>query len=330
MSDILALTMRPRTFDDCIGQQEIVGAIRAQMSSKRIPRAWMLVGSSGGGKTTLARIIALSYQCSHQQQFGSPCEACRQHAGDYAVMEVNASDVNGIDEIRQIAGASVYQPPPPSRYRVYILDEAHNLSNASQNLLLKPFEDCPKTTVWIICTTNPQKILPTLRRRCVTFNVKPLGTVGTEKIIRRAAKAIGFQGKLAPFIEQVHTFNITSPGLILQYFERYVSGVSAKDAVASGDALQVVTIRICRALVKGDWDSVRAEMKNAAAEDSRMIRGAAVGYLRTMLLGNGIGKSTAAAAATIEDLTGPGPLEDALFINWLAAVLYKSCRRFRA
>lgn len=330
MSDTLQLALRPRRFSETVGQKEITQAIVEQIASKRVPRAWMFVGASGGGKTTLARIMALSFQCRHQQSFGEPCDACIAQQNNYSIVEINASNVNGVDEIRQVASTTLYQPAPPSRYRIIILDEAHNLSTASQNLLLKPFEDCPKTTMWFICTTNPTKILPTLRRRCAIYNVKPLGPIGTEKLIRKAAAFAGYQKPVDAFLEQVHVFGITSPGIILQSLEKYIAGTSAKEAIATSDDLAVVSLRICQALVRGEWDRIKPELKKATAEDGRMIRGAVVGYLKAILLGNAVGKTAAACAATIEDLTTTSPVEEGLFPPWLAAVIYKASKRFSA
>jgi DNA polymerase III delta prime subunit len=329
MGDILQLSLRPKRFSETVGQKEIIESIRAQVASKRVPRTWMFIGASGGGKTTLARIMAMSLQCAHQEQFGEPCDQCLAKATNFSVVEINASDVNGIDEIRQVASTAMYQPAPPSRYRVYILDEAHNLSSASQNLLLKPFEDCPKTTAWFICTTNPSKILPTLKRRCAIYNVKPLGPIGVEKLIKRAAKSVGFQKDLDPFIEHIHTFGITSPGVILQSLEKYIAGAGAKEAVSTGDAVAAVALRICQSLTRGDWAAVKSELKRASPDQTFDIRRAVVGYLRAILL-NDSGKIAAQSAAAIEELTAMGPVEEGLFAAWLFSMLYKNCKRFTA
>jgi hypothetical protein len=157
--------------------------------------------------------------------------------------------------------------------------------------------------------------------------VKPLGPIGTEKLIRRAAAYAKFVKPLDAFIEHIHTFNITSPGVILQSLENYIAGSSAKDSIATSDALSVTTLRICQALLRGDWPTIRNELKKATTEDGRMIRGAVVGYLRTVMLGDKM-KTAAACAATIEDLAAPGPMEEGMFLPWMMAVLFRTCKRF--
>ena len=139
--EILSLALRPRTLSGLVGQKNLTTAIRAQMRSKRRPRAWMFTGQSGGGKTTIASIVALSLQCEHQtpDTWGDPCEVCWKQRSDYSILEINASEVSGVEEIGKIASDSKLRPMPPSKYRVYILDEAQLLTNNSQSLLLKPF-----------------------------------------------------------------------------------------------------------------------------------------------------------------------------------------------
>src|SRR5208283_858923 len=103
----LALSLRPRKFSQLIGQGSVVSAIKEQYAQKREPPAWMFVGPTGTGKTTLARILALSLQCEHGEM-GEPCEACRKEVASFAIHEINASDVSGVNEMAQVAQGSVY------------------------------------------------------------------------------------------------------------------------------------------------------------------------------------------------------------------------------
>ena len=160
--------------DGLIGQKKVVSAIRSQIKSGRIPHAWMFTGITGAGKTTIARILAVALQCHHQKNFGSPCKDCWSARKDFAIYEVNASELNGVEDIGKIAANSRFAQMPPSTKRVYILDEAQMLSKNAQNLLLKFFEDASSTTVWIICTTERQKIIKTLQSRCMAYAMVPL------------------------------------------------------------------------------------------------------------------------------------------------------------
>jgi DNA polymerase III gamma/tau subunit len=125
VSQQLSLSARPRSFDAMIGQNmaKIVAAIRGHYTSGRTVKAWMFAGPKGTGKTTLARILALSYQCQHQKGFGIPCRECNRRKSAFQIAEINAADVTGIDGLRDALSGSDYGTMGESRYKVYILDE---------------------------------------------------------------------------------------------------------------------------------------------------------------------------------------------------------------
>lgn len=330
MGEVLSLSLRPRSFADLVGQKSLVQSIESQMSSGRVPRAWMFHGQSGGGKTTIARILALSLQIDGKEDgvFGAPSEAMWARFGDYAIYEINASSVNGVEALGRIADESTFLPSPPSKQRIYILDEAQRISDAAQNLLLKHFEDAPQTTTWMICTTHPQKILPTLRRRCFTLLVNPLSDVAMTKLLERAAKRIKLTKKLEPLKEQLDIAGINSPALILMALERYAGGASAATAVKTGDS-ELDSLRICRAFVRGDWPLIRAELKIASPEDARLIRLSVMGYLRSIMLSDSPSIPSSRLAATIRELATPGPIEDPAYLAWVSAILYQECKKYK-
>src|SRR6266481_4802829 len=194
MNQPLSIAFRPQSFESMVGSKKLIQMIRGHIESGRLPQAWLFSGETGTGKTTCARILALSLQCPHQDgkgRFGTPCQLCQKNKTMYDIMEVNASEVSGVQDIGKIAESSLYAPRPPSRYRIFILDEAMRLSSEAQNLLLKYFEDCPKTSIWIICTTNPQKILRTLRSRCVYYEIPGLKLDGIKELVERAIRFAG-------------------------------------------------------------------------------------------------------------------------------------------
>lgn len=152
-----ALRYRPKTFDEVVGNEGTITAIRTLLSRKKgVPRSWLLTGLSGGGKTTIARLIGESIG-----------------ARGMGLVEHNAANFTSIEDMRKIVDM-IKVRPIGSDYILIILDECHQLSKSSQNLLLKELEDTPKYAYFVLCTTEPDKLLETLRNRCMPFEVQPL------------------------------------------------------------------------------------------------------------------------------------------------------------
>ena len=329
MNQILTLSGRPQTFDQLIGQKHMVDLIRTRYKSGRLPPALMFVGESGAGKTTVARIIATSLQCKHQETFGNPCEACRRNRAKFDIIEINASESSSGTEVEQIIVGANYTPKPPSRKRVYMFDEAQKLKGAAQSVLLKYFEDSPSSTVWIICTTEPGKILRTLRRRCFTYTIPNLGMKGVASLVERTIKQAGQKKDAEPLTEALLEAGITSPGFVVLATEKYLDGETAEKASQVGLDSSLDTLRICRAVVKGDWDTVKQQLFAANPEDSRAVRGAVSGYLKSILLGSDIGSAAKRAADAIVELTKINTYEDGLQLSATIAALYRLCMLFR-
>lgn len=326
MSQITSLTLRPKKFSELIGQRNLTDAIIRHYKSGREPNAWMFVGSTGTGKTTLARIIALSLQCTHQEEFGSPCPACQKNNTEFNIFEIPAAVFTGVEDVGNIVKGSNFLPMPPSKRRVYILDEAHMLSKHSQNMLLKYFEDSPKSTVWIICTTEPNAIIKTLRGRCLSYPLQPLKIKGVEKLVLRAASFIQTDMDMEPLLEQLNQQKIGSPRHILGAFEKYTAGASPEMAVMEGEAA-VNTLRICRAATTGDWNAIKAEMATADVNDARVTRLALAQYLRTILITSD-GVKSSAASESIEWLAQASRTEEGLQVAYTLSILHKISKRF--
>jgi DNA polymerase III subunit gamma/tau len=163
---------RPQRFDDVVGQEPIVRTLRNAITAGRVRQAYLFAGPRGTGKTSLARILAKSLNCA-QGPTPDPdgtCHACLAIANGTSldVIEMDAASQRGIDDIREIRERVVLQPAE-GRYRIYILDEAHQLTDAAFNALLKLIEEPPPHLVFVFCTTELQKMLPTVRSRCQTF-----------------------------------------------------------------------------------------------------------------------------------------------------------------
>ncbi len=163
---------RPQTFDELVGQEAVVRTLSNAISTGAVRHAYLFAGPRGIGKTSTARIFAKCLNCA-QGTTTTPdgtCDRCRAIAAGTSldVIEIDAASQRGIDDIREIRERIVLQPVE-GRYKVYILDEAHQLTDAAWNALLKLIEEPPPHLVFVFCTTDLSKVLPTVRSRCQTF-----------------------------------------------------------------------------------------------------------------------------------------------------------------
>jgi DNA polymerase III subunit gamma/tau len=163
---------RPQTFADVVGQEPVVRTLTNAIEQGKVRQAYLFAGPRGTGKTSMARILAKSVNCAHGPTAtpDGTCHACVAIANGTSldVIEMDAASQRGIDDIRDIRDRVVLQPVE-GQYKVYILDEAHQLTDAAWNALLKLIEEPPPHLLFVFCTTELQKVLPTVRSRCQTF-----------------------------------------------------------------------------------------------------------------------------------------------------------------
>jgi DNA polymerase-3 subunit gamma/tau len=218
---------RPQDFDEVVGQEAVVRTLRNAIESDQVRQAYLFAGPRGTGKTSLARILAKALNCAQgpTPHPDGTCHACTAIANGTSldVIEMDAASQRGIDDVREIRERVVLQPVE-GRYKVYILDEAHQLTDAAWNALLKIVEEPPPHLVFVFCTTAVDKVLPTVRSRCQTFLFARPRLPELVTLLRRVAEGEGFD----------------TPDAALALIARSAQG-SFRDAVSTLDQLAAAT-----------------------------------------------------------------------------------------
>lgn len=193
MSEYMALyrKWRPMTFDEIVGQEQISETLKNSVKTGRIAHAYLFCGTRGTGKTTSAKIFARAVNCEHPED-GNPCNKCPSCLGILNgsildVYEMDAASNSGVNNIREIRDEVIYSPSE-CKYKVYIIDEAHMLTSEAFNALLKTLEEPPGHVIFILATTEPENIIPTVLSRCQRFDFRRIPpdiiSARTEKIAK--------------------------------------------------------------------------------------------------------------------------------------------------
>jgi len=269
----LHLKYRPRTFDEIVGNEEVVESLKALLRKDGVPHSFLFQGPSGCGKTTLARIVARELGCDEREFY-----------------EYNVANVRGIDTIREIIQQCRFTPIR-GRVKVYVLDECHQLTKDAQNALLKVLEDTPKHVYFILCTTDPEKLIKTIRTRCVTYSVTLLPTPKIVMLLKRVCESEGvnFSPKL---LREVARASGGCPRKALVILDSVIGMEDEEEAMAADEKFvpdEVQVVEICRKLI--DWrisPSVKwreiSRILKSIEDDPEQIRYMILNYMAKVLL----------------------------------------------
>lgn len=204
---VLARKWRPKKFQDLVGQQHVTRALQNAIESKKIGHAYMLVGTRGVGKTTVARLFAKAIRCEHLTQDGNACGVCKacldfDTETSMNVIEIDGASNNSVDNIRELI-SNVHYLPTSGKYKVYIIDEVHMLSTNAFNALLKTLEEPPAHIVFIFATTEVQKLLGTVLSRCQRFDLRHISVKDLVSHLKHIAQVEGIKFEHEELVEQI-------------------------------------------------------------------------------------------------------------------------------
>lgn len=265
----LYIKHRPQSLAEVVGNSDIVSYLsEALKNRKSCPHVFLLSGPTGCGKTTLARIISTELHCD-------PVD----------MKEINAANFRGIDTVREIIDSSKYFSLAGGS-RVWMIDEVHKMTNDAQNAFLKLLEDTPKQSYFILCTTEPEKLLPTIKSRCTDLRVKPLSDPEMLKLLRTVVKAEGKKISMSVY-EQIIADSLGLPRTSLQILDKVLAVPEGKQLeMAKQSATQASeSYELCQALMSGGgWKKVRTILAGLKGQDPEAIRRHVLGYCQGALL----------------------------------------------
>jgi DNA polymerase III gamma/tau subunit len=269
------LKYRPATLDALVGQAPAVAMLTSMIEGHRLPRALMFVGPSGVGKTTAARCLQTALDCS-----------------DMDYREVNAANTRGIDTVRELE-ESVQLSPWGGGCKIYVLDEAHQLTRKkggdAQTALLKTLEDTPSHVYWVLCTTDPGDLLPTIRTRCTEVKFGKVKPMDLEKLVRGVCKKerVKLDTEVIDRLVEVADGSARKCLVLLHQIVGVKGSEEQLECLQSSD-LQSQTIDLCRALLnpRSRWGEV-AKILKGLDSDPEEARRAVLGYATNVLLGGG-------------------------------------------
>ena len=269
---VLARKWRPRAFGELVGQEHVVTALTNALTRGRLHHAYLLTGTRGVGKTTLARILAKSLNCERGVS-ATPCGecgACRDiDAGRFVdLLELDAASNTGVENMREILDNARYAPTA-GRYKVYLIDEVHMLSKGAFNSMLKTLEEPPDHVKFVLATTDPQKIPVTVLSRCLQFNLTPLPrTLIADRLAHiLGAESVAFDATALPLLAAAAQGSLRDALSLLDQAIAYGGGEVREPAVRAmlGVVDRDYLYRLVDALLGNDGAGLLAEADRLAA-----------------------------------------------------------------
>jgi DNA polymerase-3 subunit gamma/tau len=273
---------RPRTFADVIGQEHVVRTLRHAIEQDKVHHAYLFVGSRGTGKTSMAKMLAACLNCVNGPTT-EPCGVCEScvaiaSATSMDVIEMDAASNNSVDDIRELRD-SVQYAPVTGRYKVYILDEAHMLSSAAWNAFLKTLEEPPPSTVFVLATTEANKVMPTVVDRCHRFDFRRPTVEQLATVVQRVAgkESIGIAPEAVALVARNATGSYRDAlGTLEQLVTYSGSSIATEDVlavlgVADDDLLFGALDAIAARDAKAAWH-VSARLAESGRDAAQFLR----------------------------------------------------------
>ncbi|WP_071132733.1 DNA polymerase III subunit gamma/tau [Alterileibacterium massiliense] len=282
---------RPENFDQIIGQEHIVKILKNQIKKGQVSQAYLFTGTRGTGKTSTARILAKAINCTGEDIPCGKCTNCKsiRDGAFMDVIELDAASNNGVDDLRAIID-SVQYPPAMGRYKVYIIDEVHMLTPAAENAFLKTLEEPPEYAIFILATTDPEKVKSTIKSRCMTLNFRRV----SEKDLVKGMKRICEKYDVSPKEEALNTIARKADGsvrdalsILEQCIETGEKNFTEEEVYYYTESLgSEFYLELTEAVIDGDISSAIVKINDMllAGKDAKEMLSDFLTYLRNLLV----------------------------------------------
>ena len=312
-------TYRPERFADIVGseQEHIITTLKNQIINGRIAHAYLFCGSRGTGKTTTARVFARAINCLTPEGGCEPCgqcAVCREFLEERSMdlVEIDAASNNGVDEIRDLRDKVKY-PPASAKRKVYIIDEVHMLSTGAFNALLKTLEEPPEHAVFLLATTEPNKLPATILSRCQRFDFRRYSAETIVGQMRTVLEAVGAQAEDEALSEIARSAEggmrdaLSLLDMCLSYGENIVSAATVREAIGTSGREFLFTFAdtLLRDDAAGALKAIDTLMRDG--RDAQAFGREVTGHLRSLLVVQALGENSVRDASAILECT----LEDA-------------------